>query len=878
MKKFIFVLSLFLSVTFSLDAKDSLKIKANRLTKKINLDGKLNEPIYKQKSISGFIQKNPDEGKRATEKTNVWISYDNDYIYFSAELLDSEADVIDKTLLRKDYYNPSDWFFIYIDTYNDDKSGYFFGVNAGGSQIDGTIYNDSWMNDSWDGIWESKTSVNNNGWSLEVKIPFSQVRFKEAKNMTWGVNFNREIKRNNEETYLVMVPKKESGFVSHFVDLVGLNGITSKQRLEVRPYVVQKAQYLIHDQDDPFYKGNRYPTNIGADIKIGLGSNFNLDATINPDFGQVEVDPAVVNLSAFETYFSEKRPFFIEGENLFEYGYGAANNNWFFNFGSPSLFYSRRIGHSPSGNLPNYDYKDYPRETRILGAAKLTGKVDESWTLGALSATTERTYAKIITDGIKSEHEVEPFTHYGVVRSQKEFNNGKQALGFMVTSVNRDLRTENLSDNLVKNAYNFGIDGWTFLDSSETYILTGFLAGSHINGSKKALTNVQKKPYHYFQRPDNPYMSLDTNRTTLNGYYSRIALNKQKGNFFVNASVGTVSPGFENSDLGFQWMDARINGHVVLGYRWYEPDNLFRKKIINFSHFENYDFQGNNTGNGFMLYVYGKFMNYYWLNIGGNYSLATFSKTKTRGGPIMKNPSSYSFNFNIGSDSRKKIVYSVYGHYGNSEIDEPRWNFQVDFNWKPSSQISFSFGPNLSLEKGKKQWIGNFEDPYAVKTYKTRYVFGDIDYRTISGKIRLNWTITPQISLQLFMQPLMSIGKYSNFKELAEPRTFDFNKYKKVGSVSYNKEESEYTIDPDGSGDAQAFTFSNPDFNFKSLRSTIVFRWEVLPGSIFYLVWSHDRTNFDDPGKMVFGRDFKNLMNAETNNIFLAKFSYWLDI
>ncbi len=878
MKNFCVVFVLLLIVTQLVIAKDHLKVKTYKLTEKINLDGLLNEDIYNKEPISNFIQKLPDEGKPATEITNVWVSYDEENIYFSAKLLDSKPNYIDKSLFRRDSYDPSDWFFIYIDSYNDDKSGYYFAVNAGGSQIDGTIENDSWKSTSWDGIWESKTKINEDGWSLEVKIPFSQVRFKENDEMVWGINFERDIKRNNEESYLIMVPAKESGFASRFADLIGLNNIKQKQHFEIRPYLVQKAQYLIHDKNDPFYKENQYPTNIGVDLKLGLGNSFIVDATINPDFGQVEVDPAVINLSAFETYYSEKRPFFIEGQSIFEFGYGGSNNNWFFNFGSPDLFYSRRIGHSPSGSLPNYDYKDYPKETRILGAAKLTGKIDESWSFGALSAVTERTYATIQKNGLNSEHEIEPFTNYAVLRSQKEFNKGKQALGFIFTSVNRDLRTENLSANLVKNAYNFGIDGWTFLDSSETYVITGFLTGSHINGSKESLTKIQKRSTHYFQRPDADYITLDTNRTTLNGYYSRIALNKQKGNVFINAAIGAVSPGYENSDLGFQWMDSRINGHIVLGYRWYKPDNIFRRKAVNFAHYENYDFEGNNTSNGFQLFTYGQFMNYYSINIGGSYSFKNYNKSLTRGGPLSVNPAQYSFSFSMNSDSRKSFYYSLYTGLNNSELGESRWNFQLDFQWQTSSKISFSFGPGLSIRNGKRQWIGNFNDEYAVNTYKTRYVFGDIDHKTISANIRLNWTITPQMSLQLFMQPLMSVGKYSNFKELAAPRTIDFNEYEKVGSVSYNKESDQYTIDPDGNGNAESFILSNPNFNYKSLRGTLVFRWEVLPGSIFYLVWSHDRANYNNPGEFKFNRDFRDLLNSETNDILLAKFSYWLNI
>jgi Domain of unknown function (DUF5916) len=875
------LLLLIFILVFQLSAASNSKtppVRAYRTNEVLKLDGILSETVYKNSPVTDFTQKIPDEGKPATEDSKIWITYDNENLYFSANFLDSSPETIDQNLMRRDNIVSSDWLWIYMDPYNDDRTGYFFAINAGGSIADGTLYNDGWMDDSWDGIWEYQTKINNDGWSVELKIPFSQLRFRESENMVWGINLNRDIKRNAENSFLVMVPSTESGFVSRFADLVGLDGIKPKQRLEVLPYFVQKAQYLDHDSGDPFYSGNQYKTSFGADLKVGLGSSFNIAATVNPDFGQVEVDPAVVNLSAFETFFQEKRPFFIEGQNLFRFGQGGANNNWGFNFGNPQLFYSRRVGRSPRGDIPDNDYADYPRETRILGAAKLTGKIDETWSIGGLSAVTERTYATTSIDEIKSEHEIEPFSHYGVLRTQKEFNDSRQSLGLIFTSTNRDLRTEELSNNLSKNAYTFGVDGWTFLDSSKTYVLTGYFAGSHIEGTKEALVNIQEKPYRYFQRPDATYMTLDSNRTTLGGYYTRLMLNKQEGNFYLNSAIGAVSPGFENSDLGFQWMADKINGHVVLGYRWYQPDNIFRRKQIFAAHFESYDFEGNNINNGFMLFSFFQFLNYYNFEINASYNFEEYTKTLTRGGPLSKNPSEYFLGLEFRTDNRKDFVFGTDFSIDNSDLDENGISLETSLEWKPNTQISITVGPEYNRSFGKRQWVDNFSDPYANDTYGTRYVFGDIEHETISANIRLNWTINPKMSLQLFLQPLFSVGNYSNFKELAKPSSMKFNNYDEVGSVSYNVEDEEFTIDPDANGPADSFNFSNPDFNFKSLRGTLVYRWEVLPGSIFYLVWSHDRANHDHPGEFKFGRDFNDLLDAETNDIFLAKFSYWIDI
>ena len=306
-------------ITFASSKNDSTQaIQAYRLSEPIIIDGELNESVYSNPAITEFTQRDPDEGKPSSEKTEVWVSYDESSIYFSGRFSDSCPDSIDVTLMRRDNFVESDWFWIYLDPYNDNRSGFYFSVNPGGSICDGTLFNDDAMDDSWDGIWENKTTVDENGWNVEVRIPYTQLRFKESDEMTWGINLNRDIKRKHEMSFYVLVPRNESGNVSKFADLEGLKGIKSKQRFEILPYMVQKAQYLVHDENDPFYKSKQYKTSLGADVKFSLGSNLNVDATINPDFGQVEVDPAIVNLSEFETFYSEKRPFFIEGSNIFQ--------------------------------------------------------------------------------------------------------------------------------------------------------------------------------------------------------------------------------------------------------------------------------------------------------------------------------------------------------------------------------------------------------------------------------------------------------------------------------------------------------------------------------------------------------------------------------
>jgi len=873
------VLVFFISCSLYAYKPSQKKVIAYRISTPIIIDGKLTEPLYKETPIDDFTQKDPNEGEPVSEKTHVWVGYDDEYIYFSAKMFDSEPELIDKSLMRRDKWDSSDWFIVGIDPFFDRRTGFGFGVNAGGSVGDATISNDSRFDDTWDGIWYSSVSIDDEGWNVEIKIPFSQLRFNEAEDMKWGINFERDIKRKNEESYFEMVPKKENGYASRMATLVGLKGIKMKQRIEFLPYIVQKAQFLQHDSQDPFYEGNQFKTSFGGDFKIGVGSNLSLDGTINPDFGQVEVDPAVVNLSDFETFYQEKRPFFIEGSSIFNFGNGGANNNWGFNFGTPELFYSRRIGRSPQvWSDSDYDYSNRPGETRILGATKLTGKIDETWSIGALSSVTQRTYSTLSLNENQFKEEVEPFTHYGVLRTQKQFNNSKQGLGAIFTSVNRDVSNPYIKSQLVNQAYTFGTDGWTFLDDDETYVLTGSVVGSYISGSKEALINKQHEPYRYAQRPDATFAPLDSNFTSLAGWYSRVMLNKQKGNFYINAAIGASSPNFDHNDLGFQWTADKINGHVVAGYRWFESDGIFRRKIIYAAHFESYDFEGDIINNGFMMFSHFEFENYFNIGFDAGYYPGTISKTLTRGGPKALTPNSYFFRADAFTDRREDYVIRFGASAEGNDIGGNEYDLEIDFQWKPLPQIDFSIGPEFEKNLSIMQWVTDVEDVRAVKTYGKRYVLAEMEQKTISANIRLNWTFSPKLSLQLFVQPLISVGSYNNFKELDKPRTLDYNYYGDNNStITYDAEDSEYTVDPDGSGESN-FTFENPDFNYKAFRANLVFRYEVFPGSTFYFVWTNDRANYENQGHLNLGNDFSNLWKAETDNVFLLKFTYWIDM
>lgn len=852
---------------------DSLTIYIKKLNGNIKIDGKLDELLWKSSTgISNFFQREPDEGRPPSQKTSVHIFYDKTSIYFGIRLYDNNPDSIIARLVRRDVDISSDLFAVYLDCFNDNRSGFYFALNAAGTFYDGTLYNDDWRDDLWDGVWEGKVNIDSLGWTVEMRIPFSQLRFKENNNI-WGINFKRYIARRNEEDYLVYVPKNESGFVSHFAKLSGFENIKSPQKIEILPYLTTRAEYTTPNSNNPFNDGSRYSSDLGADLKMGIGPNLNLNLTVNPDFGQVEIDPAVINLSDVETFFDEKRPFFIEGASIFNFGEGGSSSYWGFNWSNPNFFYSRRIGRTPQGSILENDFADVPDGTHILGAAKLTGKLG-NWNIGTIHAVTSRETALLSLNGNKTEVGVEPLTYYGIARLQKEINEGNQGLGFISTASVRSFKNDNLRSEINSSSYTGGIDGWTFLDNSKTWVISGWAGLSNVNGTPERITQLQKSSRHYFQRPDSKYLNVDSSATSLTGYAGRLTLNKQKGDFFVNSALGIISPKFDVNDLGFLSRSDLINMHIGTGYKWIKPTDFYRYLELIGAVFRNYNYDGNIIWEGIFHQGIYQFLNYYELTWVLAYNPQTFDSRLTRGGPLSLNTPGYEIDLNLTSDASKKFVFSA-GIVNYTRKESKELNFNASIEIRPSSNISFSINPFYEYNKDFSQYINTFDDPYASSTYGKRYVFGGLIQKTIGASLRANWTFSPKLSLQLYAQPLISHGKYENYKELSKPGTYDFLTY---GEGSSTFDEQNYIADPDGAGPAAPIAVGNQDFNVISLRGNAVLRWEYLPGSVIYFVWT--QTRLDDISQEDFGfrRSSKRLLDLHPDNIFLIKFTYWFNM
>ncbi|MFC1619529.1 DUF5916 domain-containing protein [Candidatus Neomarinimicrobiota bacterium] len=854
------------------------EIVAIRLEKPLRIDGLLSEDLYQTAPNQTFIQREPDNGRLATENTEVWIAYDNEALYVGARLRDSQPDSIVARMGRRDAPVQSDEFQVLLDSYHDRRSGFWFFLTPSGTIQDGTAANDSRFDDTWDGIWEGKASIDPQGWTAEMRIPFSQLRFNEQDEYIWGIQLGRMIKRKNEHSLFTYIARGESGMVSRSAVLRGIRDVAPPRRREFTPYITGNYSNLPSEQDNPFYEGRETKLNLGTDLKLGIGSNITIDATINPDFGQVEVDPSVLNLSAYETYYEEKRPFFIEGADIFSFGRGGPTNRWDFNYMEPDFFYSRRIGRAPRGEIDTDGWVKIPSTSAILGAAKISGKLNGDWSIGGISALTNREYGDVSEDGQEREEEIEPLTSYNLIRTLKEFNEGRQGLGLITTYTTHSFDDPALRDILSDDALAIGVDGWTFIGDEKEWALGGWGGYTRVTGNKTRMLDLQQNSSHYFQRPDAEHVQVDTNMTTMTGYASRIVLNREQGHLLLNAALGITSPGFEGNDLGLHYGTDRINKHLAMGYHWYDPGRIFRDALLATVYMSNHNFSGTKINEMIFGVGFGQFLNYWSIETIAAWGPETMDDTKLRGGPMVSSPSGSFLETHINSDNRKDIVFGL----GYNASRQAGGNNSMGFNGrvevKLGTRLNLQFEPAYRLNNTVDQYIDTFEDENAVAMGGQRYVFAEIDQKTISAELRFDYTFTPTLSLQAYFQPFISAGKYSRFKEFTRPGSYDFMVYGAEGGpamIREDEEEEGYYLNPTGGDESDAFFVEYPDFNYKALVGTAVLRWEYSPGSTLYLVWTRNGTNEDHPGNLQLNRDLGDLLGATPDNFFAIKATYW---
>lgn len=849
------------------------RAKAIRLTGAINLDGKIDEAFWQTiPVISELHQLRPVEGTPPANRTEVRVAYDDEAIYVAAKMYDDEPEKIIGRLARRDADTGSDYILIQFDPYHNHNGDASFALNPSGTRWDGGN-----GDESWDPVWVGKAEIVADGWTAEMKIPFSQLRFNPGSTEDWGFQIERYTNRLNETDVFSFWKASEQGGPARWGHIEGIAAPSKVPgRFELLPYVATQANLnATVDANNPFSASRETAARVGVDLKYQVTSTLTLSATINPDFGQAEVDPAVVNLSAFETFFDEKREFFIEGRDKFRFG-----SLWCFtcsNTSSLGMLSTRRIGRLPQmGSLAGRDggYSDVPDQTTILGAAKLTGRTKGGWNIGFLDAVTARERADIRVGATALQQEVEPATNYFVSRISRDLANGNLRLGGIVTSVVRNFEDQQLASALNKHSEGAGVDA-EYWWANRKYHLIAQYAFTNISGEPGAVARAQRHSARYLQRPDREGDRIDLNATSMQGLGAYMRMAKESGDWRWEASYNARTAGFENNDIAnlsrvdYHWYHANINR------RWTKPGKFGRGGGVTLGGQQQFNFDGDLTGRQLHASAWIELPFYWEIGFWGALKPETFDDKKTRGGPVVTNPSERDMEFFFTTDRRKRAYASV-----NS------WRYALEdggivkavgpsVTWNPASNVSLSLGPNFSVSDTKSQYIREVTDATATSFYGKRYVFSDIESKTLSMNTRVNVTFTPTMSLQLFAQPYISSNSFSNWKEFARPRTVDKLVYgKDIGIVTTNGRD--VTIDPDGRGAASSFTFRDPDFTFRSLRGNAVFRWEYKPGSTVFLVWTQNSSSEVVNGELDFGRDRKALFDGPTNHVFLVKLNYWL--
>jgi hypothetical protein len=855
-----------------------VNLRAARRQTPIVLDAKLDEPAWQTaQAATEFTQSWPNPGKPPTENMEVRVLYDGDAIYVGARMFDSRPDSIAAQLARRDMSAIySDWLHVIIDSYHDRRTAFRFTVNPKGVMKDVFTSNDNNEDTNWDAVWDVATRVDSLGWVAEYRIPLSQLRFDNApagSERRWGFQIMRDIARKNERASWSPWQPTGAGFVSKFGDLSGLVDLPQPNRLEILPYVSTKVTSAPPaSAGNPFYKKLDAVPNTGADVKYGLPGGLTLSATINPDFGQVEVDPAVVNLSAFETFFPEKRPFFLEGADIFSFGNVRRQND----YGGQTFFYTRRVGRPPS-RYPggaNIGFVDMPDQTAIAGAAKVTGKRGP-WTIGIMDALTAEGRASVADTlgAVDSSTTVEPSANYFAGRLKRDFRRGQTQIGGMVALNNR--QQSPIFANMMSTSSGFGGVDFEHRWNKGEWVLSGFGMGSRVNGSAAVINSMQRNSAHYLHRPDATSLDYDPTATNLTGHYEEVAL-QRNGNSFGSLALKNVSPGFEINDVGFHGRVDYKAASPFWGWQTNQQDKWSRSKFAGV--WSNYAW--NNDGD-VIFHSYGgsssvSFKNFWSANIGGNLSPRYYDDRLLRGGPLAYRPMSYSVNASFNSDTRKKIWYNPYANAGRTpDIDAWNVNGGVYMETRPRSNVHVIFNPNVSRQVSRSQYVQRVADALATATYGNRYVFADLDQTTLSMDTRVNWTLTPKLSLQSYVNPFVAVGRYSSLKQFRTPRTYDFDVFGvDVGTITPTA--GGFTIDPDAGGAAPSFFVGNQDFNVHSLRGNAVVRWEYRPGSALFFVWQQQRSGSGTAFDFDAGRDVGAIFRDKPTNIFLIKAAYWL--
>lgn len=897
------------------------------------IDGRLDDPAWASAPpLTQFVQREPVEGAAASESTEVRFVYNDRALFVAFRGYDREPGKIVGRLVRRDQRIISDYFNLFLDTYYDRRTAFEFSINPSGARRDVFIYdNGGGRDESWDPVYDWATRRDSLGWTVELRIPFSQLRFPRRDSLIFGLRVRRAIVRRREEANWPFFPRDLSGEVSYYGRLVGISGIPAPQRLELLPYTAGSARFEPAQDGNPFATGRETGFRGGADLKVGLGSALTLDLTFNPDFGQVEADPAVVNLTAFETFFPERRPFFVEGVNLFRFplsatgspqgemggaggaGFGGGpgpGGGGFFGGGGEGLVYTRRIGRSPqlSPAVPPGGYADGVDQTTILGAGKVSGQLSGGWALGLMQAVTAKETVPVVdSSGARGRAPVEPLASYSVLRLQRNTLRGRLAYGFMGTALLRDLEParerpitapclsvdptrvvpgscvvgvitdpgEPAFQRLRSRAFSGGTDlRWRF--GKDRYEIETALMGSRVEGSAHAILETQRSAAHYFQRPDQTYATVDSTRTSLSGFagYARIA--RVTGFLTWDLRYNTRSPGFEVNDVGFLRQADLHQQRAEVELRWLTPGSVFRRFQWSVEEEAEFTYGWERTKTSVQTRANMEFANYWGLTLSGTREFEALGTRALRGGPALLEPGSWRIGGNLRSDFRKSVWGNVGGSYTKEdESGTVRRGVNGGIRFRPPGSIAFSIEGRLLRETDDRQYVAR-----RTVADSNHYVMGRVDRREASLTFRLDLALTPRLSLELYAQPLVSSGRYDPLRLVADPKAPSYSaRFELLEGDRMNRpgEGSRISVDVNRDGISD-FSFSDPDFRVAALRTNAVLRWEFLPGSTLYLVWQQNREERVADGSIDIVRSFGDAFTARGQQVVALKVAYWIGL
>ena len=840
------------------------------------IDGKLDDECWKNGTWAGdYHQFIPNEGAKATYPTELNIQYDDKNLYVAFRAFDGEPEkMVRMAGVRDDIVG--DIVGLTLDSYRDYRTGFEFSVTSWGQKIDLVLFNPSNWDFNWNAVWKVKTGMEDSAWVAEYEIPLSQLRYSNKNEQVWGLHTWRWISRLSEESNWEKQSKIGPGMLYNFGELRGISGLKKSKRLEIMPYVLGDVKTMEAVAGNPFTENGRSAAgNIGLDAKIGVSSNFTVDLTVNPDFGQVESDPSVMNLSAFETFYEEKRPFFLEGLTIFDYKFEGHN-----------LFYSRRIGHSPSLqiNPGDQEFVKSPNQTSILSAAKFSGTTSKGLSVGFIQSLTAGEYASISDKyGNKSTRQVEPLTNYMVARVQQGYNAGNTVVGGIFTSVNRFIDNPSL-EFLTRNAYTGGADILHHWKDKE-YYLDARLIGSYEEGTAESVKALQESSARYYQRPGADYLKYDTSRTSLSGYGGRFKIGKgSKGFWRYSAGVNWFSPGLELNDLGYMREADIVTQETVVSYLINKPVSIFHSYSIEMAQFNSWNFNGTYLHSGASLSFSSEFRNNWTFNLNMLGLTKQVDTRVLRGGHDMIMPYNLMFSGNVSTDASKKTIAKLgysYNYRGNNSASA--YMLEPGVTVRPFGSLKLGISAAYQRNTDELQYVTSGEDapsspltdPYFNPVHHS--ILGTIDQSTLGLIFRVDLNLSPEFSIQYYGSPFISRGRYSDLKYATDTKSSDYNNRFKLYDSQVLTAANAYDLDYN-SDNHPDYSIDNPDFNFHEFRSNLVAKWEYRLGSFIYFVWSAEKTGTNGNSGASFSESYKDLKKVYPNNIFLIKLSYWFSL